>query len=624
MNLLLWLIVSGVVGTLVFATLVLFRPATEKLFSKTWHYYSLCVPLFFMLGGTLFTGAFSTLANQIQSTTVRDSSLTSSISTQVMPSQNPFHVPFSQVSAELENAKIPYYSTIATELTSSSPVAGVTVQLLRHIGNISHVLIAAWVVGVVLFMYINIKKYLQYRHLVLLNAAWFEAVSNDTKRYQVSAHAAMCKIPIAISSYAHTPMLIGIVKPTIVLPTMHFDGAQFEAILSHELVHHKRKDLLLKLVVLVANAIHWYNPVAYTLNNQLNTFCELSCDEVVVSEMDTDGKRLYGETILHVLEHSTTQKRLAGNLMFATNLCNSKNNIKRRLFSMMNTSKKMKKSIAALALAVGIFAVGGGFFISHMMNLAMPVYAAEADYTAEAEHTSKADDALAPNLADETIENAETINEPTQPVIYQGNVVGAETTKYAEDVIVEAAPFIFDNINEMLEVIYQEMGNIMFPTYLPEGFVLSEIGTMHPIDFTQHPELFTDGCYAHLNTLSAVFSNGEEIITLTIAYFQPYTRDIEGSRNLRRLTVDDLSTLNDFGQRHVTVSGMNATICHYTGLILYDINSGLAHRFSDVANAAASYDGVRYQFLPDLDSNLTDDDLIRIAESLVHVVDLMQ
>ena len=53
MSLILGLLASGIVGSIVFVILCLLRPATERLFSKTWHYYSLFVPLFFLLGGAL-------------------------------------------------------------------------------------------------------------------------------------------------------------------------------------------------------------------------------------------------------------------------------------------------------------------------------------------------------------------------------------------------------------------------------------------------------------------------------------------------------------------------------------------------------------------------------------------
>ena len=52
MNLLFGVIVSSIVGSVVFMALILLRPITERVFSKAWHYYCLIVPLIFLLGGT--------------------------------------------------------------------------------------------------------------------------------------------------------------------------------------------------------------------------------------------------------------------------------------------------------------------------------------------------------------------------------------------------------------------------------------------------------------------------------------------------------------------------------------------------------------------------------------------
>jgi hypothetical protein len=91
--------------------------------------------------------------------------------------------------------------------------------------------------------------------------------------------------------------------------------------------------------------------------------------------MDSADRRFYGETILRVLQHRTTYRGFAGNLMLATNLCNSKNNIKRRLLNIMKV-KQMKKSVAALASVAGVLIVGISLVISNWVDFSVPVSAA--------------------------------------------------------------------------------------------------------------------------------------------------------------------------------------------------------------------------------------------------------
>ena len=552
MNILLGLVTSGIVGTLVFTILLLLRPISEKLFSKTWHYYSLFVPLFFLLGGTLLAPNL-TIERRHAMTEINIAANTSQ-----------------------ETFQVPYFARPAIEGTAAqtSPVATPNTV---HINP--RYIIMLWIFGAVLFAVVSVKNYLQYRRLLLSNAKHFKSD---------------CKLPVLISPTAYTPLLLGFIKPVIVLPNMHFSDAELNIILAHELIHYRRKDLFWKMLSLIANAIHWYNPAMYIFNRQLSIFCELSCDEKVVSEMDTSNRKFYGETILQVLHHNTVQP---SNVLLATNLCNSQKNIKRRLKSMMNSSKKMRKSIAALALAVAMLVVGGGFVISHIVDSVMPVYAADSPDTVE-----------------------ETRGAPTRPIVYDGIVMGAETTEYAESFTVEATPLIFDSGCEMLEAIYEKMGNIMWPTYIPEGFVLTSIGLTNPQNDSPWPELFTDGCYRHLDNLLVNFSDGESNILLCVRFFQPYTRYGNGHR---RLTADDMPTLN-YSERHITINGFNATIGRYTGIILSDIDNGLSHRFSASANSVVNYSGTSYQLLADHDGVVSEQDLIRVAESLTYILNLMQ
>jgi len=297
MNLLLGLITSGVVGTMIFVILLIIRPITEGLFSKAWHYYSLLVPLIFLLGGTLLAGR---LMNQWQYLSVERNGVMPSINEAVSQSQNHIAIPFNPIFAE---------PVEAVPITASHHLSAAQ-QFWEYIINAAPYIAFCWALGTVLFMGMSIKKYLKYRCLVLSQAQRYPDID--------------CQIPVVISPVAHTPMLIGIIKPTIVLPHIQLEDEELNMILDHELVHYKRKDILYKIIGFIANAVHWYNPVVYALNRQLNILCELSCDEKVALKMDAEDRKFYGETILQVLHYSTEQKYLVDNFMFATNLCNSK------------------------------------------------------------------------------------------------------------------------------------------------------------------------------------------------------------------------------------------------------------------------------------------------------------
>ena len=109
------------------------------------------------------------------------------------------------------------------------------------------------------------------------------------------------KIPVYSTSHINTPFIYGIFKPRIVLPDIKFSPEELRYIFIHELTHWKRGDAWLKGFMLLINALHWFNPLAYVARRDIDRFCELSCDEGVVISMNHEEKMRYCELILSVL-----------------------------------------------------------------------------------------------------------------------------------------------------------------------------------------------------------------------------------------------------------------------------------------------------------------------------------
>ncbi|MGL4738046.1 MAG: M56 family metallopeptidase [Cellulosilyticaceae bacterium] len=92
-----------------------------------------------------------------------------------------------------------------------------------------------------------------------------------------------------------TPALVGVFKPTIVLPKQ-CTGQALEAIMRHELTHYKYKDHWIGLLQVVVLIGHWFNPIVWVVMRQLNQDIEYACDERVLN-LQEDG-RIYMETLV--------------------------------------------------------------------------------------------------------------------------------------------------------------------------------------------------------------------------------------------------------------------------------------------------------------------------------------
>ena len=119
-------------------------------------------------------------------------------------------------------------------------------------------------------------------------------------------------------------MITGIFAPVIIIPKMNQHLDKLEIVLTHELIHYKRKDLWIKIMALIANVINWFNPVVYILRNEINIICELSLDEQIIKNMDKVKRKYYGEIILEQIEYSQNKS-----LSLGASVCKSRRELEK-------------------------------------------------------------------------------------------------------------------------------------------------------------------------------------------------------------------------------------------------------------------------------------------------------
>lgn len=141
-----------------------------------------------------------------------------------------------------------------------------------------------------------------------------------------------------------SPALIGLFKPMIILPVEEIPADELGMVLQHELIHFKRKDLWTKAFMLLTSTLHWFNPFVHLLHKEILIWSELSCDEEVVADMSYIDRKRYGETILNMLEVSSS-KTQSYSVLFSGN----KKNLKKRLLTVLHV-KKANKSITVIAI----------------------------------------------------------------------------------------------------------------------------------------------------------------------------------------------------------------------------------------------------------------------------------
>lgn len=132
-----------------------------------------------------------------------------------------------------------------------------------------------------------------------------------------------------------TPILIGLLRPVVLIPQSSLHKDELPLILKHELIHYKRRDLWYKVLMMLVLAIHWFNPVVHIMIKLALNLCEISCDEEVLKDIDVKGRAKYGETIIGIIRNGS-----ACQTALSTNFYSSIKGMKQRIYAMMDMTKK--------------------------------------------------------------------------------------------------------------------------------------------------------------------------------------------------------------------------------------------------------------------------------------------
>jgi hypothetical protein len=153
------------------------------------------------------------------------------------------------------------------------------------------------------------------------------------------------------------PAVLGAWRPRIVLPQAileDFGCDQFEAILLHELAHIRRRDVVIHWLMIAARVLHWFNPIAWLALSRMAAERELACDDVVIDVLGASSRRLYGETMLCLLERRLVRPAIPGVVHFF----GSRRRLRTRLASLTrsrNRERGLKLVRIALLLGLAVF-----------------------------------------------------------------------------------------------------------------------------------------------------------------------------------------------------------------------------------------------------------------------------
>lgn len=253
--------------------------------------------------------------------------------------------------ADAEYTASPIMIEIPTRMTTG--ILSLSEESKRTVTALD-IIAVVWFLGGIAFISAHMLSYLHYRKRLMRQGMPIEdeeiagLLSELKNELGIKGGISLWKY-----SRAASPMLMGFFKPVIVLPKEDYSRDELFFILKHELVHYKRHDIWLKLLLVVAKGIHWFNPVVWMMQREAVIDMEMSCDERVIKNAGYDVKKAYTETLL-----STIHRQYAGQTLLSTQFKGGKRIMKKRFQNILSGGKKRNGLLLFTGIAVMTMGLG--------------------------------------------------------------------------------------------------------------------------------------------------------------------------------------------------------------------------------------------------------------------------
>ncbi|HOB73865.1 MAG TPA: M56 family metallopeptidase [Phycisphaerae bacterium] len=169
----------------------------------------------------------------------------------------------------------------------------------------------------------------------------------DTCQRLLGALCMTRRVAVGVCHRLKSPVLIGILRPIILLPPAALAGwspEQLEMVLLHELAHVRRWDNLVNLFQRIVESILFFHPVVWLVSEWVRAEREHCCDQVVLAY--TRQPRAYAELlagmVLPISEHAAFAAMGEANVVARI----------RRVLKLRDETMKLSRKAVSLAVCV--------------------------------------------------------------------------------------------------------------------------------------------------------------------------------------------------------------------------------------------------------------------------------
>lgn len=168
-----------------------------------------------------------------------------------------------------------------------------------------------------------------------------------------AGHSAPFRFRVRMSDYIDSPITCGLFHPVILLPTsMNWENEEhLNFVLTHEFIHIKHCDTLIKWLLVITASLYWFNPLVWVMYVLFNRDIELYCDECVTRQFGSQAKASYAHTLVHFEKHRLGFIPVIGHF--------GGNSLKERVTAIMKNKTKPAWALLVAAIIVVLLVIIG-------------------------------------------------------------------------------------------------------------------------------------------------------------------------------------------------------------------------------------------------------------------------
>lgn len=214
-----------------------------------------------------------------------------------------------------------------------------------------------WAAGVLVFMGGQGWKYASFRRMLKRGSRKVRDAAVLDCFYSLCREMGLEKRPaLYFCEGLPSPLCMGLFRQEVYINSEDREPEDMRLILKHELTHCKRRDLWFKALLLLARAMHFFNPFVHWMARLAERDMEYSCDMAVMENCTLEERQTYSMAILRTVREG--QQKGA---VLTTAFSGGKKELKARFENIFDMSTK--KRGVALFMAASLAVCCGTAFV---------------------------------------------------------------------------------------------------------------------------------------------------------------------------------------------------------------------------------------------------------------------